>query len=396
MFLTKLFFAAAFSFAVLFLFSCKDLPTDLGNNLLNQDKPSFIHFSSDSIKQESYSFKHVVQLHNNTRMFIGKKDNIKASSLIQFYINLPDTIANSINDGSLDILSSNVQLIRNYDFGDSTANIDFNAYQINSPWGLEFTSDSLASLSYGSSDLIQSKDLGDSLFNFTLDNSTVKTWLQAAADTNLPEQHGFILKPTESSEKIVGFYPLTADLSYYPNLMVVLSKPGIYVDTLNFFPAMNLSVVEGTLPAVSQGNISVQGGLTVNSKLWFDVSGIPKDAVISNAELVLKLDKSETFLGSTSNSAILAYSLIDSTNIDSIYSSSLTLTESGDSLYLSSSNSIKTLTAYIDNWLKGDNQGLLLTTYGQTTGLDLFSIKGSNAANIADKPKLRITYTRLK
>ncbi len=393
MYLSRFFFAAVVSFAALFLFSCKDAPTDIGNAIVQQDKPNYTHFNSDSVKQYSFTFKHVVQLNNYTRMFIGKKDNIKASSLIKFFISLPDTIANSIKADSLVITSSNVALVRNYFYGDSTANIDFNAYEINSAWGSEFTSDSLASLSYGATDLIQSKDLGDSLFSFTLDNSVVKTWLQAAADTNLPDVYGFILKPTENSEKIVGFYPLTTSLTYYPNLQVVVEKPGVYVDTLNFIPFQDLSVVEGTLPTVSQGNLSVQGGLTANSKLWFDVSGIPTDAALSKAELVLKLDTLQTVIGNTKNANILAYSLIDSNNVDSVYSSYLTLSKSGDSLYVSSN----TLTAYVNNWIKtGNNQGLLLTTYGQTTGLELFSIKGSNAANIADRPKLRLTYTRLK
>ncbi len=393
MFLSRIYFVAVIVLTGLFLYSCKDAPDAIGLNEVQQEKPNYVHFNSDTVNQSSNTFKHVIPLFNYNRILVGKKDNVKASTLIKFYINLPDTIANAIKADSLNIVSSTVELVRNYYFGDSTANIDFNAYEINSEWSSNFTSDSLNSLSIGATDLIQSKDLGDSLYNFTIDNSVVKTWLQVAVDTTLPNVYGFIIKPTENSEKVVGFYPLTTSLTYIPNLQVVLEKPGIYVDTLNFYPYRNLSVVEGSLPTVSQGNISIQGGLTANSKLWFDVSSIPPDAAISKSELVLKLDTTQTVIGSTSNTSILIYSLIDSTNIDSIYSSSLILSKSGDSLYVSSN----TLTAYVDNWIRtGNNQGLRLTIYGENTGLELFSIKGSNDANIADRPKLKLTYTRLK
>ena len=395
MFLSRLLFAVVILITTLFLYSCKDEPAAIGLNEVSQEKPTYTHFDSetDSIKQSSYSFKNVLPIHNFTRMLLGKKGNVKASSLLKFYIGLPDSIISAIIADSLNIVSSTVELIRNYSYGDSMATMDFSAYEINSAWGLGFTTDSLASLSYGAIDLIQSKDPGDSLFNFTIDNSVVKTWLQAAADTTLPEDNGIILRPTESSEKVIGFYPLTIDLSYYPSLQVVLEKPGIYVDTLRFYPDQNLSVVEGTLPTISQGNISVQGGLAVNSKLWFDVSSIPLDAAISKTELILKVDTLEDVTGSTYNNSILAFSLIDSTNSDSVYSSYLTLSRTGDSLYVSSN----TLTALVENWIRtGDNQGLLLTINGQSTGLELFSIKGSNAVNISDRPKLKLTYTRLK
>ena len=85
--------------------------------------------------------------------------------------------------------------------------------------------------------------------------------------------------------------------------------------------------------------------------------------------------------------------MLDSTNLDSTYSSALLLSRSGDSLYVSSN----TLTAYVENWIRsGNNQGLLLTINGQANGLELFSIKGSNSANVSERPKLKLTYTRLK
>ena len=395
MFLSRIFFAVVIVLSALSLYSCKDEPAAIGLNEVVQEKPNYFHFNSetDSTNQWSYSFKREVPLYSSSRLLLGKKDNVKASTLIKFYMILPDTISSAINSGSLNVLSSTVQLVRNYVYGDDNSTLDFNVYEINSDWGLNFTSDSLTALSYGTTDIVQSQDVGDSLFNFTIDNSVVSNWLKASADTSFTSTNGMIIRPTETSDKVIGFYALSASLNYAPNLQVVLEKPGAYIDTLNFFPSQDLDVVEGSLPSVTAGNIVVQGGLAVNSKLWFDVSNIPMDAAISKSELILKLDTLETQTGNSFNNSILAYSLIDSTNIDSTYSSTLVLNRSGDSLYLSS----KSLTAFVENWIRsGDNQGLLLTINGQTNGLELFSVKGSSTANISERPKLKLTYTRLK
>ena len=394
MFLSRIFFAVVIFIAALFVNSCKDAPTDIGSGIPGQqDKPNTTKFNSDSVNQYSYSFKNVIPLYSSSRLLLGKKDNVKASTMMKFYIVLPDTIASAINSGGLNILSSTIQLVRNYYYGDNNSTFEFTVHEINSNWSLNFTSDSLSTLSYASADIVQSKDIGDSLFNFNIDNSVVESWLKAAADTTTPEDNGIIIRPSDADAEVIGFYALTASLVYSPNLQVVLEKPGVYIDTLNFFPAQDLHIVEGELPSVNSEDIVVQGGLAANSKIWFDVSSIPVDAAISKSELIFKLDTLETLTGSSFNNSILAYSMLDSTNLDSTYSSALLLSRSGDSLYVSSN----TLTAYVENWIRsGNNQGLLLTINGQANGLELFSIKGSNSANVSERPKLKLTYTRLK
>ena len=288
MFLSRIFFAVVIFIAALFVNSCKDAPTDIGSGIPGQqDKPNTTKFNSDSVNQYSYSFKNVIPLYSSSRLLLGKKDNVKASTMMKFYIVLPDTIASAINSGGLNILSSTIQLVRNYYYGDNNSTFEFTVHEINSNWSLNFTSDSLSTLSYASADIVQSKDIGDSLFNFNIDNSVVESWLKAAADTTKPEDNGIIIRPSDADAEVIGFYALTASLVYSPNLQVVLEKPGVYIDTLNFFPAQDLHIVEGELPSVNSEDIVVQGGLAANSKIWFDVSSIPVDAAISKSELIL-------------------------------------------------------------------------------------------------------------
>ncbi len=56
--------------------------------------------------------------------------------------------------------------------------------------------------------------------------------------------------------------------------------------------------------------------------------------------------------------------------------------------------SITTLIRAINNGL--NNQGFLIKATNNYYGVDIFALKGSNAADITKRPKLEIVYTRKK
>ncbi len=396
MFLNRILFAVFISSVVILFSSCKDEPAAVGLDDLLHEKPTLTSFDSqtDSINQYSYSFKRVLPLAASSRLLLGKADNVDASILMKFLIIVQDSIQNELKANNINVISAKVSLVKNYAYGDTNSTLNFNAYEITSKWGIKFTSDSTVTYDEGNNLIVpQSSDLGDSIYSFNIDNSKVLDWLKATSDTSLKESNGIILKPADDSKKVVGFTALNLDLSSIPTLQIVLEKPGAYLDTLTFIPSSDVGVVNGNLPAVNPDEFFVQGGLTAASKVYFDVSRIPVDALLSTAELIFTIDTLQSKVGSPYNNSILAYALADSTNLDSVYSTALLLSRNENTFSISSA----ILTAYVQNWIHtGNNQGLLITINGQTNGVESFVLKGSAAANLSERPKLKLTYTRLK
>jgi len=90
--------------------------------------------------------------------------------------------------------------------------------------------------------------------------------------------------------------------------------------------------------------------------------------------------------GTDYSDAVDAYFLYDSTNTDSVSSTVASLSRSGNQY---SGN----ITAFVREWIRNNNNGLLLTTGSPLAGAELIAIKGSNSANLSDRPLLKITYT---
>jgi hypothetical protein len=100
------------------------------------------------------------------------------------------------------------------------------------------------------------------------------------------------------------------------------------------------------------------------------------------------LDTLETKAGSPYIPSLQAYFLFDSTNTDSVSSSSIRLSRFSNIF-------TGQITSYVRAWLDNiNNQGILLTSTDPLNGVERFVIKGSNAP-ASVKPLLRITYTKL-
>ncbi len=52
------------------------------------------------------------------------------------------------------------------------------------------------------------------------------------------------------------------------------------------------------------------------------------------------------------------------------------------------------ITSYVRIWInERRNQGVLLRSGNDIEGLELFALKGSNAINFAERPRIKIVYT---
>ena len=373
-------------------FSCSDSPSSLGSDLLSQDLINILELDSakDSLFQSASVYKKVIELSSANRLLLGKKDNIEAGILIKFLIFFADSIKQQLTNNELSVLSAKVEFTKNYTFGNSTVPIDFSVHKINSNWSTGFTSDSLTLLTYDANDISFSKTFSDSINGFNFDTQTALNWLKASADSSIPIDNGLYIKPAMSSEKIVGFQALTIEDLPIPSLKIIIQKTGVYSDTLSYFPSVDLSVVSGSLPDVGTENIGIQAGLNSEARLFFDLSSLPKDIVVNYAQLILTVDTIKTITGTSFTNSLRVNYVTDSTSsaIDSTFS-----------LFLDrDANTFKgSVTSFIQRTLiENNNQGLLLSASDKINGVELFAIKGSNAAVFTERPNLQIIYTSKK
>ena len=379
--------------SILALYSCNDNPTSVGSNLLKNDFINVNQIDSykDSLKQTSSYYKKTVALGASSTLLLGKNANVQASALLRFLIYFDDSVKTDYTNNKVSIVSASVKLTPTYTFGDSTANFNFSVHKVSSNWTSEgFDSDSLSSLVYDPSNLSSNLVLTDSSTSFNLDLSLVNNWMKEIIDSTFADDNGIYLLPTSDTKKVIGYTALSATYTSATSLTIVLQKTGVYTDTLTFYPAQDVSAISSTAPAGSAEDIFVQGGIVYNSKLWFDVSSVPKNAIINRAELTLTVDSTATITGSSFVNSLYVYFLEDTANevIDSIRAYSLSRvnnTFDGN------------ITSYVQSWVDNvSNDGLLLKVANPTSGLELFALKGSNAADRSVRPRLIITYTAKK
>ncbi len=379
--------------SVLALSSCSDDPSSIGVDILGGDliKVVTVNSETDSISQNSHSVIRALKLGNSERLLLGKKDNAEASILIKFAFGLLDSVKNDILNNKINVISAQIEFAKNYLFVDQAAPLVVSMHKITNNWSsTDFTADSLPKLNYQSMNEFISSTLGDSLDVFKFNEQLAQEWLLSAVDSTKPDNYGIFIKPDASSQKIVGYQALSARALNIPRLRLVLEKPGVYTDTLSFFPTADLSVVTGTIPSVGAENLAIQAGMAVEAKVWFDISSIPSNAIIVSANFKVFSDTTEFISSKNFTNGLRALDLADS--------SSLTLTkESAVTLIKDSTGYGGDIASFVQNWVKTkNNQGFLVTAFDEGSGVDIFAIKNSNSSDITKRPKLIITYTIAK
>jgi hypothetical protein len=373
--------------------SCSDSPSSIGKDLLSQDLINLLEIdsSTDSLFQSSSTHKSVIPLSGASRLLLGKKDNITAEILIKFLIYFDDSLKQQLLNNELSVLSAKVTLTKNYTFGDSNATIDYSVHEINSSWSTDFTADSLALLGFDANDIAFDKSFSDSLNSFYFNPQIALNWLKATADSNLTIDQGIYIQPSTNSEKVIGFYAL----SYYeevpvPLLELVIEKSGVYVDTVSYFPLRDLSVVSGSVADVGTEDMAIQSGLNSEARLYFDLSKVPSQIIVNYAQLILTVDTLKTITGSNFTNALRLFIITDSSNlaVDSTYA--ILLDRDGDTFK-------GNISAFIQKYIyEKNNQGYIISASDKVNGVELFAIKGSNASNFEERPRLKIIYTSKK
>jgi len=308
---TKFFLVSLLILFSLNFYSCSDEPSSVG---LDQIKDlDFLKIdtlrSSDpgSLEQTSSYFKRVISLGNSTRLLIGKKDDLAAHTLMNFIFLIPDSIKSDFTNNNITIDKAIIEFFPQYFYTDSTAAFDFSAHRINSAWTSSgFSADSFSNLQYGADDIILSKNFEDSVYKFEISNQVAREWIDYSIAPDSLKNYGMLISPTLGTEKVMGFAGFDPFSEIESRIKVIITKTGAYTDTLSGFVSSDVSVVLGNLPDETE-YIIVQSSLTINSKLFFDLTQIPDHAVINDARLTLYTDSTKNVFGSTYNNTISAF-----------------------------------------------------------------------------------------
>jgi hypothetical protein len=376
-------------FTLFNILSCSDDPTSIGIDLLDGDYLIVSTFDTqdDTVTQSTSFFKEVVPLGFSNNVLIGKRDELEATTLMNFLFSIADSLRQDFLDGNITVNQAFMELTPTYTYTDESAAYDFTVHEVTSNWSVEFTSDSLDNLSFNLEDLSSNKNFTDSIYTFDLTSDFVLQWIKNSIDTSLGTNNGLYFIPTMSTGKVVGFQALTATSSTAAKLKVVIEKPGSFVDTIRAFIFADVSAIIADLPILPAVDIGVQASTTIQSRLFFDLSEVPRDIIINKAELILAEDTLSSITGSSFNPNLAVFKITDSSNV--------TIDES-TGILLIKSNNIYTgnVTSLIISWINSeDNQGMVIRSASITEGLEFFAIKGREYPELSERPRLRIVFT---
>ncbi len=377
-------------FIIINFISCSDdPPSSIGIDLLDGDFLIVSTFDTqdDSVTQSSSFFKEVVELGFSSKVLIGKRDEVESTALMDFAFFIVDSLQQDFLDGNITVNQAFIELTPQYTYTDTNAAYDFTVHQITSNWSLGFTSDSLANLTYDQADLSSNKNFTDSIYTFDLDQDFVLQWIKNSIDTSLGENNGIYYIPTMNTDKVVGFQALTTTSTSAAKLKVVIEKQGSFVDTIRAFIFADVSAVVADLPVLPAVDIGVQASVTIQSKLFFDLSEVPPDIVINKAELILTEDTLSSITGSSFNPNLVAFRITDSSDVTIDEDRGILLTKT-DNIYTGN------ITSFITTWINSeDNQGMVIRSASLTEGLELFALRGSDYPELSERPRLRIVFT---
>lgn len=381
-----------FVFPILLFFSCSDEPNSTGYGLLNPE--DFIEIRSFDTKRDSVhqEFSQLIQVENfgaARRLLVGNYKNLTASALMRFEFLFSEEIKKLLSENKITVSAAKLKVYPIYRFGDSTrTNFSFNVHEIKSWWDSDqFTADSLnpSHFDFDNSPIESNFLNGDSVITCTLPNDKVLAWMKAIADTGIKNPSGIYLKPTANFIRGLGAIGTNVKTS---TLEVVYSKNGTSNDTINAVTVADVHVVTTTENYNDPSLIVLQSGVLAKAKLKFDISRIPKDAIINSAVLELTRNLSKSEFGTSFQDSLYVLRLTDTSKISIDSNFAHVLVQSRPDIYEGN------IARIVQDWLNsGQNFGLLLSTRDPEGGVERFAFESSNSADFNKRPILKIYYT---
>jgi len=375
---------------------CQESPTSVGGGILNSsdllNAQSINSFDGNFI-QHSSGFRKPINLGSANRVLIGKYDGVSATSLIKFNFVIPDSVALAVQNNNVTISKSWIELPVTYKIGD-LADLGFTVKKILGAWtSIGFTEDSLAHLSVVDQNLISgSVNKTDTLIKFNVENFFAYEWMKNQVNNNSSFNKGLIFQPTISSNSVIGVPALYAARlkDQLPKVICEVKYDG-KTDTVFAYSSADLHVASKSSINLPNDEIILQASLGLRSRLSFDLSSLPANAIISAAKLVLYRDSSKTMIGTISADSVFVNAFYDSTK-DSVYTGldSRVLVRKGNTYE-------GAITDIVQYWLSGinKNHGVQLRIVSEDANVNKIVFRGSKYFDAAYRPRLIIFLSNL-
>lgn len=383
--------------SLIFLISCSDDPTSIGNKLIpDKDRlnTKVIDSQTNSFEQTFTSFqKDSLYYGSSSRLLLGQYENITSEVLISFLILFPDSIQEALENSELNLIDSWIEIYPNYWIGD-TSNFSFTAHQIGIPWNSievnEDTVNQIRASSMGPNVIKPSSyEHQDTVIKFSLSDDLMNEWVNDAYNEDfVPDNYGVRLTPS-TTNGIMGFQGLANFPIYsFPKLSLVFEKPGVYVDTVEANPKLDIHLPTGEKFDDPPDQIIIQSSINVRGKLKFDLSEVPTNVIVNSAKLELSFDETKTFVGKPSSDT-LALSFYHDAQADSIISAygQYPIVKSGEKYS-------GELRQFVQRWIDGEaNEGMEVRLTDESRSPSAIYFYGSSHPNESLRPRLTIYYS---
>jgi len=387
-YLSKLLPAVSTLILIITFQSCEEDPNDLGVGFIPSGDTSgvlFLDSQTDTMAITSNNYKQFINNFGAQKVLVGNYQNYESKALLRF----KDITANY---DSSSIISASLSLrYANYFFKDQMGTTAFDLYRLNTNFNYKtITYDSVSSSSYGNTSLGNFSGVvsDSSTISFSMDNQTIKDWLEYAADTNYAVKNfGVIIFPSMSSTTIRGFYLFNENVAFIPTITVILSKNGD-TDTITLNSSESVTISNAPPSIIPNERFLLQNGIAYRNILNFDLSKLPGNVIINNATLLFTIDNSNSFVSTTTDKRILIGTVIDSVaKKDSIFF---------EAFLLDTINYSVSLNSMFQRWNSGilPNLGITMKNSSEIENLDNFAIYSPSASDITKRPRLKITYTK--
>jgi len=302
---------------------CSDEPTAANALVAALPLTTIAVHDTTIVGNGSSTFRQYVA-NNGIVNLVGARGNYVAKSALTFY---PSDFPN--RDTAL-VYSATLTLRFVTRIGDSTEQFAFNVYLITRGWTEgSLTWDTLQAGFYDPTILRGSyRGLAGSDSEYVtlpLDTAMVRQWLATPTSTT-NTKYGIILVPASGCTVVRGFWEFAYgdSASYWPTLKIIAGSPtGYPLDTATYNAGIDSWGGNIDNLATNPQLIYLQAGVDYRSTLNFDVSFLPKGAVINAATVFLQKDpltsRLTKFTTDSTFSLATILSASDRTNIDVEY-----------------------------------------------------------------------------
>jgi hypothetical protein len=285
-------------------------------------------------------------------------------------------------------------------YGTPGAPFDFTVHRINRAWSsYTLTWDTVQAGFYESTSrgTYSGSLTGDTAgITVSLDTAMVREWF-ATSTTSTTTKFGIVLVPgtaTQNAVRGLAAFDVADSTSYFPTLTVIAgSARGTSRDTSVFNLGQDTFVGSDDHGTSPSAKIYVQGGVHFRSALLFDMSSIPRGAILNSAVLSLHLDPGASSISKfVTDSSLAAHTLGDTTSY-TILSSQNTATFGRP--VAGSTTFAFNIREAAQTWVRGPNYGVLIRvpTASEYSTPDLYVFHSVTASPDSLRPRLRILYS---